>query len=568
MRDWRIGAVFIAAACASGGRPSSPAAAPQPAAGTMQAAGSAFEFPAPDTANVLHLLNRLTFGPRQGDIERVQRLGFQRWLDYQLHPERVPDPVDTMVRREYAAAFMSPADAYSDFPPPNLAARRERKADGTMMDVRPDSMEIARSQQNARRLGSDVVMAALTRHAESERQLEEVMTDFWFNHFNVFIGKNQDRWLTADYIERAIRPNALGNFETLLKAVAHHPAMLVYLDNFQSVAPGSQPPGAARRFMAQLPEQAQRQMPTGINENYGRELLELHTLGVDGGYTQQDVQNVARILTGWGIVGPGQLAAPALARRFGQNRVPFTFEFHPWAHDTQQKVVLGVVFPAGHGQDEGEKLLAMLAHHPATARHIAHKLCERLVSDDSPDGCVDHAAATFLRTNGDIAAVVRAIVDSPDFWAETARRSKVKTPLEFVISAMRVTGAVPDTTARLGFILQQLGQPLFQEQVPTGYPERQEMWVNSGALLGRMNVAMGIASGRAPGLTVDLDQVVPLTANKDSLVSAVDAAILAGTGSPNTLRVIRQQIDDLNNPVNARAMAVGLALGSPEFQKQ
>ncbi|HEY2805566.1 MAG TPA: DUF1800 domain-containing protein [Gemmatimonadales bacterium] len=524
----------------------------------------AFALPDPDSETVLHLLNRLTFGPRPGDIDRVQRLGIQRWLEYQLAPSRIPDPVDTMVRRVYAAAFEPPAELYLEYPRPNQAAAANRKNAPAAGDQPGDSMMAARTRQTVRRLNTDVVMATLLRHAESERQLEEVMTDFWFNHFNVFIGKNADRWLTSDYIERAIRPNALGNFETLLKAVAHHPAMLVYLDNFQSVAPGSEPPNA-RRFAARMPEQARRQMPTGINENYGRELLELHTLGVDGGYTQQDVQNVARILTGWSIAGPN---ARPTGGRFGNNIEPFSFEFHDWAHDRGEKVVLGTVFPAGHGQDEGERLLTMLANSPATARHIAHKLCERLVSDDSPDGCVDHATAAFLRTHGDIAAVIRAIVESPDFWAGTARRSKVKTPLEFVVSALRATGAVPDTSPRLGFVLQTLGQPLFQQQVPTGYPETQEMWVNSGALLNRMNVAMGIATGRLPGIDVDLEPVVPMTGDKDALVAEVNTAILAGMASPNTLRVIRQQIDDINDPSAARAMAVGLALGSPEFQRQ
>jgi uncharacterized protein (DUF1800 family) len=352
----------------------------------------------------------------------------------------------------------------------------------------------------------------------------------------------------------------LGNFEDLLKAVAHHPAMLIYLDNAQSVAPGSEPPGFNRRA-AQFPDQVRRQMPTGLNENYARELLELHTLGVDGGYTQADVQNVARILSGWSIRGPGA------GRRQGGGE-PFTWEFHPFAHDRGAKTVLGVNFPAGHMEDEGNRLLAMLAMHPSTARHLAHKLCARFVSDDSPDGCVDHAVSAYLRSKGNIAATIRAIVGSEDFWAPVNRRAKIKSPLEFVVSAMRVTGAVPDTTPRLAGVLQQLGQPLFQQQVPTGYPETQEDWVNSGALLARMNIAMGLAAGRLPGALVDLDAVVPLVGDRDELVARVNAVILGGQASANTLRVLRQQIDDLNDPRMARTMAVGLALGSPEFQRQ
>jgi len=551
----------LAACASSAGQGSRTAtAAPEPA-GMAMAPARAFAFPEPDSTAVLHFLNRLSFGPRPGDIAAVQHAGFARWLDTQLQPGHIADPVQDTVRARYAEAFASPADLYRDYPPPQVQRRQAGQ---------PDSMQVARLQQNGRRVGGAIVMATLMRHEQSERQLQEVMTDFWFNHFNVFIGKQADRWLTGDYVERAIRPNALGNFETLLKAVAHHPAMLVYLDNAQSIAPGSEPPAMARRALAQMPDEVRRRMPTGINENYGRELLELHTLGVDGGYTQQDVQNVARILTGWSIVGPGQLAGGPMAnRRFGgAGRTPLTWEFHDWAHDRGQKVVLGTVFPAGHMEDEGDRLLSLLAQHPSTARHIAHKLCERFVSDDAPDGCVDHATAAYLRTHGDISAVLRAIVSSDDFWAVTARRTKVKSPLEFVLSAMRATGATPDSTPRLAGALQQLGQPLFQQQVPTGYPERQESWVNSGALLGRMNMAMGLASGRMPGVTTNLDTVVPATGDKDALVTRVNAVILGGQASANTLRVIRQQIDDLADPYTARAMAVGLALGSPDFQKQ
>lgn len=591
MRIRRIsGLATILAACCLGSRPS---AAQQPEMAPAAARpGRPFSWPEPDTATALHLLNRLSFGPRSGDIARVQQMGIERWLNEQLNPRRIDDPVQEAVRRQYAAAFESPAELYRAYPPPQLARRlnpgdtvrrrpnRAMPDSMAMMDQPPgDTMAAQQFARTQRRLGGDVVLATLARHAASERQLQEVMTDFWFNHFNVFIGKQVARWTTSDYVEHAIRPNALGRFEDLLKAVARHPAMLVYLDNAQSVAPGSQPPAQARRALQRQPDQVQRQMPTGLNENYARELLELHTLGVDGGYTQADVQNVARILTGWSIVGPGQAAIMADARggrrdrflgnaRFGQNREPLTFEFHEWAHDRGAKVVLGVTFPAGHMEDEGQRLLEMLAQHPSTARHIAHKLCARLVADDAPDGCVDHAVTAWLRSHGDIAATVRAIVGSDDFWADANRRAKVKSPLEFLVSALRVTGAAPDSTPRLAGVLQQLGQPLFQQQVPTGYPETQEDWVNSGALLSRMNIAMGLAAGRMPGTTVDLDRVVPMTSDKDALIASVNAVILGGQASDNTLRVLRQQLNDVNDPRQARTMAVGLALGSPEFQKQ
>jgi len=523
----RLPALGVAALLAS----CTPRGAPPLNETVMTAPGAAFAWPATDSAHVLHFLDRLTFGPAPGDIARVQQIGYRRWLDEQLQPGRIADTMQDAVRRQYALAFEPPAQLWREYPPPQLArqlAMRSGRAD-MLPGGADDSMLIRRTQMAQRQLGGQVVMATLARHLASERQLQEVMTDFWFNHFNVFMGKNQDRWLTADYVEHAIREHALGRFEDLLMAVAKHPAMLVYLDNAVSHA-------------------------RGINENYGRELLELHTLGVDGGYTQQDVQNAARILTGWGVSGP--------------LRGGFQFEFHDRAHELGEKTVLGVKFPSGHGMDEGERLLRMLAAHPSTARHIAHKLCARFVADDPPDGCVDHAVAAWTRTNGDIRAVILAIVESDDFWAPENMRAKLKSPLEFVVGALRATGAGPDTSARLGFVLNQLGQPLFMQQVPTGYPERMDEWVSSGALLNRMNVAVAIAAGRLPGMRVDLDPLIPPTSDRDALVAEVNATILGGQASPNALRVIRQQIDDVRDPRNARTLAVGLALGSPDFQKQ
>jgi uncharacterized protein (DUF1800 family) len=517
-----------------------------------------YEYPELDAASAAHLLNRLTFGPRPGDVERVGRLGVAAWLEQQLEPERLEDPAALRVREAYTLAFLPAAELFRRYPPPNLqrqaGARRRREAAGEPMDPRRDSMMQAQLGRGYREMGGQVVMATLARHATSERQLLEVMTDFWFNHFNVFIGKNNARYVTADYVERAIRPNALGRFADLLTATARHPAMLIYLDNFQSVAPDAQPPFPARRAIGRMPPEARANLPRGLNENYARELLELHTLGVDGGYTQQDVQQVARILSGWSIGGPG--------------RGDFAFEFRPWAHDMGEKTVLGVRFPAGRGMDEGLRLLEMLAAHPSTARHISHKLCARFVSDEASDGCVDAATSAFTRSGGDIAVVVRAIVATPDFWAPQVRRAKVKSPLEFVVSALRATSASLDSTPRAAQVLQQLGQPLFMQPVPTGYPERSEDWVNSGALLARMNVAMGMAAGRLPGITTNLDVVVPATGDYDRLVADVNRAVLAGQASANTLRVIREQIADQPEPRMARALAVGLALGSPDFQRQ
>jgi len=330
----------------------------------------------------------------------------------------------------------------------------------------------------------------------------------------------------------------MGRFEDLLIATAESPAMLFYLDNWQSVAPNSPPGQGARR---------------GINENYARELLELHTLGVDGGYTQQDVINVARIFTGWSIERPRQGAA---------------FAFHERAHDRAQKIVMGLMYPAGHGRDEGIRLLKWLANHPATMHHVSQELCQRFVSDDPPDGCVDDAVAAWRRSGGDIREVLRAIVFGPDFWAPADVRTKVKTPLEFLVSALRVVGADPDTTLGLVQVLARLGEPLYMHVAPDGYPEREADWVNSGALLDRMNTAVALAAGRLPGAAVDLDSIIPAGADAAQLVPAVDAVILGGTMTENTREVIRHQLTDISDPVQARALAVGLALGGPEFQRQ
>jgi uncharacterized protein (DUF1800 family) len=398
------------------------------------------------------------------------------------------------------------------------------------------------------------------------------MADFWTNHFNVFYGKPLDRVYLPEYIEQVIRPHALGKFADLLAATARSPAMLVYLDNAQSVAPGSEPPGLQRlrafnrrdagarirrpgadSVMARIRDR----LPTGLNENYARELLELHTLGVEGGYTQRDVVDVARILTGWSI-----------DRGIGRAGVPGGFVFNEWAHDRGQKTVLGVEFPAGHGQDEGDRLLALLARHPSTSHFVSAKLCARLVSDRPTDGCIDDAVSAWRRTDGDLKEVVRAIVRSPDFWADANRATKVKTPLEFVVSAVRAIGADPDTGAALAAAVARLGQPLFLQSVPTGYPETQEDWVNSGALLNRMSFAVALAAGRLPGVVVDLDRVAPATLDLDRLIGAIDWTILGGRMSGNTKAVIRRETSELSDPGSARALAVGLTLGGPEFQRQ
>jgi uncharacterized protein (DUF1800 family) len=377
-------------------------------------------------------LNRLTFGARPGDAARIRAAGLESWIDRQLDPKRIDDS---------AADMMVPA---LPTPPSEFA-----------------------TPQEARRFGRTAVQALaaakVIRAVHSERQLEELLVDFWFNHFNVFAGKGRTGLYVPDYEREAIRPHVLGRFRDLLGATAKSPAMLFYLDNWMSAAPNS-----GRR---------------GLNENYARELLELHTLGVDGGYTQQDIVDVARIFTGWTF--ERQSSDPA-------------FRFARGLHDRGEKRVLGQRFAAGAGLDEGERLLDLLAAHPSTARHIATKLARRFVSDTPPAALIERAAARFRESGGDVRDVVRLIVTSPEFFAQEARGAKVKTPLEFVASAVRAVPGTMPSPRLLVRALRDLGMEPYMCQPPTGYADDADAWISAGALVARMNIAQQIARNQAP----------------------------------------------------------------------
>src|SRR5216117_2939747 len=509
--------------------------------------------------SALHALNRLAYGPRPGDVPRVAAEGVMRWIDHQLSPDRIDD--DRLAQRERRFDILR--YDRGDLAALYTAAQRERRERKLAAGQTAQDSDSVGAQHAAplprlpdpmmlknRRLASEFADLAVVRAALAERQLYEVMVDFWTNHFNVYSAKGADRFLTPDYIEHTIRPRAMGKFEDLLIATAKSPAMLFYLDNWESVAPGTSPPFplSARRRGGQ----GVRPMPKGINENYARELLELHTLGVDGGYTQKDVIDVARILTGWSIERPQQGG---------------DFEFHGWAHDRGEKEVLGVRFEGGRDMDEGIRLFKFLANHPATMHHVSRKLCQRFVNDDPPDGCVDDAVAAWKRSSGHMREVLRAIFHGPDFWAAANVRAKVKTPLEFVVSAARAVAAEPDTSPRLAQVVARLGEPLYLHVAPDGYPEREAAWVNSGALLDRMNAAVALASGKLPGVTVALDSIVS-AGDAEQLIGVVNEKILSGTMSENTKQVLRRELAGIGDPAQARALAVGLAIGGPEFQRQ
>ena len=537
-----------------------------------------------------HVLNRLAYGGTPAEIEAIAHDGVLKWIERQLSFSDLHDPGLADVERGFDVLHVSRFEM-QDLQQKNQAQVQRAQALGDSAARQAMLDQIRREQQTGRRslqvLINQLQAVTIVRAVESDHQLDEILVDFWTNHFNVFINKGQDRSYFADYLERTIRDHSLGRFEDLLVATAKSPAMLFYLDNAESVAagtdqrmaamqrgrggivvqpvlgggrgifpnprPGVFPPNGADPMMMPPPppQVAQQRAPHGLNENYARELMELHTLGVDGGYTQQDVIAVARILTGWSI-----------------DRKDASYTFRALAHDYQPKVVLGQKFEAGHGEDEGMRLLKLLADAPATMHHVSAQLCARFVNDVPPDGCIDDAVSAWKKSGGDIREVVRAILRSPDFWAAANVQAKVKTPLEFVVRALRAVNGVPDSTPRLAQRVGQLGEPLFQHATPDGYGERQQDWVNSGALLARMNFAVQLASGRMPGAAVDLDRVVAATDDHAALIAAVDKAVLGGAMTRQTRETILKELADVPDARMARALAVGLAIGGPEFQRQ
>jgi uncharacterized protein (DUF1800 family) len=522
-------------------------AAPGPAA-------AAFRQPIANDQKAEHALNRLTFGPRPGDIQHVQALGIKKWIDLQLHPQRIPEnpglatrlrPLDTlgMSTAKMLQSYPSPQQVkamvagklpFPDDPDKRMMVDRlaERMQNADKDGAQPRAAELADllepGQLRALRAGTpqqkldlfnafppdrqdkllesmgqglrlqlfaaagpelrrriesangpqsmvaqDLMGAKLFRAVYSDRQLEEVLVDFWYNHFNVFLEKGADRYLVTAYERDAIRPHVLGKFEDLLRATAQSPAMLFYLDNWESA--GAQSPAGQRRHR-------------GLNENYGRELLELHTLGVDGGYTQKDVTEVARCFTGWTIREPQRVAE---------------FAFNARMHDDGAKTVLGVRIPAGGGIHDGFQVLRLLAHHPSTARFVSRELAMRFVADDPPETLVNRMAATFLKKDGDLRAVLKTMFDAPEFWSRGAYRAKVKSPLEMVASSLRATNADVDFTFGLNNQLNQLGQPLYRKVEPTGYSNSGQEWLNSAGLLARMNFSVALVNNKLPGVKVD-----------------------------------------------------------------
>lgn len=559
-----------------------------------------------DVEQTVHLLNRATFGVRPSDVAAVQALGWEAWLDRQLDPARISDGGLAQRLEQFPAATMSQAELYAAYPPPQLV-RRMVDADSLSQT---EYRRLARQMgiQSPGRIAFDLASAKLQRAVYAERQLEEVMTDFWFDHFNVFFAKGADKWLISEYERDAIRPHVFGTFEDMLVATASHPAMLVYLDNWMSMVPDSLHPNvglyteALERWERMSARQRQLAIRRGavteaqveqlmqlrarsrgqnrdINENYARELLELHTVGVDGGYTQDDVIEVARAFTGWTIIRPGMRdAARQAARESGPNggrmgrenlmmmagpeAQVVEFRFRPEMHDPGRKSVLGMTIAPGGGMEDGLKVLAMLADHPATADHLAHKLVQAFVADEPPQEMVDELALVFRRTGGDLREVTRALFTSEHFYDAAVVGQKVKSPFRLIASALRVTGAEAGTAPQLIEQLRSMGDAPYLSPVPTGYPENSQEWVNSGAMLQRMNFALALASGSIRGVSVP-----PWAGGGD--LSALLAMLLPGVETARLRDAIEQDLmaQGSGSRHGLETRAAGLALGSPEFQR-
>ncbi len=620
---------------------------------------------------ILHALNRLAYGPRPGDVERVRQMGLAKWIDQQLNPNSIDDKAVEARLESYPTLRMSSATILAQYPQPKQAEKQAAKQAQAVASTRSDAAAavVARDMQPSRgrpqsaaqapapaetqgapgqtseaddaantgaqpqavqmaanapdgaspmklddsqaniatrgaggkrdvltvdpnvvpraiaddskkpqRVVEELAMAKVTRAIYSQRQLQQIMDDFWFNHFNVFAGKGDDRWLLTSYERDVIQPHTLGKFKDLLTATAKSPAMLFYLDNYLSADPRAAQRAAAERAMRQqarwgrygqpfppgAPQgQQQKKNERGLNENYGRELMELHTLGVDGGYTQKDVTEVARCFTGWSIEKPKQDA---------------TFKFDERVHDPDPKIVLGKKIHAG-GMRDGEEVIDLLVHHPSTAKFISTKLARRFVSDNPPPALVARMAQTFQSSDGDIRAVMKTMIYSPEFWSRDAYRAKVKTPFELVVSTARALGTDVDTPMPLVQWAGRIGEPLYQCQPPTGYSDKADAWVNTGALLNRLNYSLALASNKVRGSRSDTGSLLGMDSSADAK-AALDRAVqlfLGGQTGPMTVETLEKQLDSpqilqakLDDPVKHVDLGVvaGLVLGAPEFQRR
>jgi uncharacterized protein (DUF1800 family) len=609
---------------------------------------------------ILHALNRLAYGPRPGDIERIKQMGLAKWIDQQLNPNSIDDRALDARLEDYPTLKMSSEKLMAEYPQPKQAEKAAAKraqaqieqvqqtrgdaaaavisrdmvpspqaaanagadtdkdasagnaqSDGSDAGTRPPPStnpnapspmkdvpsqapakgkqeflgggdpnsiprNISEESKRPQRVVAELGMAKVTRAIYSDRQLQQVMDDFWFNHFNVFAGKGEDRYYLTSYEREVIQPHALGKFKDLLTASAKSPAMLFYLDNHLSADPRAAQREAEERYARQMaryrgfgpppvPPSAQQKKKNdrGLNENYGRELMELHTLGVDGGYTQKDVTEVARCFTGWTIEKPRERAE---------------FKFDERLHDPDPKIVLGKKIHAG-GMKDGEEVIDLLVHNPNTAKFISTKLARRFVSDTPPPALISRMAETFQSSDGDIKSVLHTMIYSPEFWSRDAYRAKIKTPFELVVSAVRALGTDVDMPQPLVGWVARIGEPLYQCQPPTGYSDKADAWVNTGALLNRLNFSLALAGNKMRGSRTDVASLLGVDTSTDPK-AALERAVqvfLGGQAGPTTVETLKQQLDNpqvvqakLDDPVKQVDLGVvaGLVLGAPEFQRR
>jgi uncharacterized protein (DUF1800 family) len=519
-----------------------------------------------EKARAALLLSRATYGARPGELEHVVRLGVDRWLDTQLHPERIDDRMLESKLEHFTLLDGSTSDLMAAYPRPSAEERRA-------LQEQRESMEDGDGRPRRRdpgmgpgRVLMELSQAKLLRAVYSERQLQEVMTDFWFNHFNVYARKNRNTLLTMPAYERdAIRPHVLGKFEDLLLATARHPAMLFYLDNWVNTKEGFDPWSMVRGRPA-----GRESRLLGINENYARELMELHTLGVDSGYTQNDVVAVARAFTGWSVVGRRLVEARArMESRFPTRQLPKfltglpeegSFYFNAPAHDEEPKTILGVRFDAGSMED-GRLVAHMLATHAATARFISFKLAQRFVSDSPSDELVGEMTRTFQSSGGDIREVLSVLFRSERFLLEGRRADKVRTPLELVVGSVRATSAKVEGPGLVRALFD-LGMPLYLCQPPTGYDEEASVWLTAGSVLTRIRFAGELAAGRIRG-------VGPLVAPSD--IAEWMASVVPSGGHSITVdeaKALEEAMGAFATGASVETKRMALVLASPAFQRQ
>jgi len=611
-----------------------------------------------------HALNRLAYGARPGDPDKIKQMGLAKWIDQQLNPKALDDSAMQARLVEYPTLSMSTTQLIAEYPNPKQVAKQDAKAtpstapgDAAASVIRRDMQKgqpqaqtmdpqqaaqkdadagitamaqemdsnssatqntdgnpkvaaasldtpspmklnpatrgggkkdvlgmdpnavprvISDDSKRPQRVVEELAMAKMTRAIYSERQLQQVMDDFWFNHFNVFAGKGEVKWYLTSYERDVLQPNSMGKFKDLVTATAKSPAMLFYLDNFLSADPNAAARLAAERAQRQqmrrapynYPPRAQqpqnkKKQDRGLNENYGRELMELHTLGVDGGYTQKDVTEVARCFTGWTIEKP---------------RENPQFKFDEKVHDPNPKIVLGKKIHAG-GMKDGEQVIDLLAKNPSTAKFISTKLARRFVSDTPPDALVQRMAKSFQKSDGDIREVMRTMIYSPEFWSRESYRAKVKTPFELVASSVRALGTDVDTPMPLVQWVNRIGEPLYQCQPPTGYSDKAETWVNTGALLNRLNFSLALAGNKVRGSRSDVTALLGGDSGGDAK-AALDRAVqvfLGGQAAAGTVEILQKQLENpqvlqakLDDPIRQVDLGVvtGLVLGAPEFQRR